>query len=89
MNDHLPYWPAAMDQKSAAAYCGLSVETFKSVCPVKPLQFTASSRGARYLRKNIDEWLSSLDENGAAPEPAPKRSIVDLVYGSQAQARRA
>ncbi|MGZ2449646.1 hypothetical protein ACVIRO_002400 [Rhizobium ruizarguesonis] len=27
----IPYWPAAMDQKSAAAYCGVCVETFKKV----------------------------------------------------------
>lgn len=80
MSDRLPYWPAAMDQKTAAAYCGLCVETFKVVCPVKPLQFTASSRGARYLRQRLDEWLLSMDQNGQAAKP--KRSIVEMIYGT-------
>ena len=86
-HEKLPYWPAAMDQKTAASYCGLCVDTFKDVCPVKPLQFTASARGARYLRQRLDEWLLSMDPNNV--QHTPKRSIVDLVYGSPAEARRA
>lgn len=33
MNNDLPDWPAAMNQKMAAAYCGLSVETFSYSIP--------------------------------------------------------
>lgn len=83
----IPYWPAAMDQKTAAAYCGVCVETFKDVCPVKPVQFTASSRGDRYLRAKLDEWLMSLDPNGQT-QGAPKRKFGDRIYG-QGQAGRA
>jgi hypothetical protein len=58
-----PYWPAALPLHQAATYCGLSVDTFKEVCPVKPLTFTQSTRGHRYLRQRLDEWLLSRDQN--------------------------
>ena len=61
--ERLPYWPAALPLFQAASYCGLSVDTFKRVCPMKPIKFTASSRGDRYLRQKLDEWLLSLIEN--------------------------
>lgn len=61
--ERLPYWPAALNKKLAAAYCGLSVDLFKEVCPVKPIAFTGSAWGNRYLRQRLDEWLLSLDPN--------------------------
>ena len=33
-------WPAALRLDQAAEYCGLSVDTFKEVCTVAPIQFT-------------------------------------------------
>ncbi|HWU60837.1 MAG TPA: hypothetical protein VN112_02310 [Ensifer sp.] len=63
MSGRLPYWPAALNQRMAAAYCGLSVDLFKKLCPVKPIAFTNSSWGERYLRQRLDEWLISLDPN--------------------------
>ena len=56
-------WPAALPLNEAAEYCGLSVETFKEVCPVKPISFTQSTRGDRYLRDALDVWLASIDPN--------------------------
>jgi hypothetical protein len=61
--EELPDWPAAMNQQMAAAYCGVSVDTFTSVCPVKPIAITKSKTGQRYLRARLDEWLFSLDSN--------------------------
>jgi hypothetical protein len=83
----IPYCPAAMDQKSAAAYCGVCVETFKKVCPVRPLKFTESTRGERYLRQRLDEWLASLDPN--KQDAAPKRKFGERLYGGQSEAGRA
>jgi hypothetical protein len=83
----LPYWPAAMDLKTAAAYCGCCADTFKKVCPVKPLRFTESTRGERYLRQRLDEWLDKLDPN--KQDASPKRSLVERLYGGQSEARRA
>jgi hypothetical protein len=73
-------WPAALPLHMAAEYCSLSVDTFKEVCPVKPVQFTQSTRGDRYLRKRLDEWLDTMDPNEAA-SPAPKRRIGERIGG--------
>jgi len=82
----LPYWPAALNAKMAAAYCGLSTETFLKVCPLKPIAFTGSSRGNRYLRQRIDEWLLSLDPNTPEGDSRPsgsRLSLADRLYGSK------
>jgi hypothetical protein len=71
--------PAALRLDQAAEYCGLSVETFKLVCPVRPIAFTGSTRGNRYLRAKLDEWLASLDPNGST-SPAVKR-LEDYFHG--------
>lgn len=63
MKTQTPFWPAALPLTQAAAYCGVSIETFKEVCPVKPVAFTSTIRGQRYLRQRLDEWLVSLDKN--------------------------
>jgi len=69
-----PNWPAALPLHLAAAYCGLSVDTFKQVCPVRPISFTSSSRGDRYLRIRLDDWLISKDPN----TPTRMRRFGDL-----------
>ncbi len=63
MNRPLTVWPAALRLDQAAEYTGLSVDTFKAVCPVKPISFTESTKGNRYLRSSLDNWLLSLDPN--------------------------
>ena len=77
MKADLPYWPAALRQDQAAAYCGLSVPTFAAVCPIKPIEFTQSSRGQRYVRARLDEWLDRIDPN----REAPRRRIGDWIGG--------
>jgi hypothetical protein len=76
MTRPLTVWPATLRLDHAAAYCGLSVETFKLVCPVKPIAFTDSSRGNRWLRVKLDEWLASIDLNGST-SPAVIASAED------------
>ncbi len=66
--ERLPYWPATLNQKMAEAYCGISVDLFKRHCPVKPITFTNSSWGERYLRVRLDDWLLSLDSNKIASD---------------------
>lgn len=56
-------WPATLRLDQAAEYSGLSVDTFKLVCPVRPIEFTESSRGHRYLKAKLDEWLTNIDPN--------------------------
>lgn len=80
----IPYWPAAMTQQMAAAYCGLSVDTFVAACPVLPIVITRSKTGRRYLRIRLDEWLMSLDN----PAPA-KRQGIGATLRAKREAQRA
>lgn len=80
----LPGWPAAMNQQMAAAYCGLSVDTFIDKCPVVPVVITSSKHGKRYLRARLDEWLMSLDN----PSP-PKRQGMGAMWRADREAERA
>jgi hypothetical protein len=79
MSKTLTVWPASLRLDQAAEYCGLSVDTFKNVCPVKPIEFTQSSRGHRYLKVRLDEWLSSIDPN--APTISPVRRFGEKING--------
>lgn len=81
MTGGLTIWPAALNLAQAAEYSGLSPETFKTVCPVKPIQFTQSTRGHRYLRTSLDNWLASLDPNSATSLPA--RRFGEKLNGGQ------
>ncbi|MDA9510930.1 hypothetical protein XI09_41005 [Bradyrhizobium sp. CCBAU 11386] len=83
MKAEFPYWPAALRLDQAAAYCGLSVPTFSAVCPVKPIEFTQSSRGQRYLRARLDAWLASLDKND--PETGSVRRRFGDMLGKSSQ----
>lgn len=75
----MPFWPAAMTQQMAASYCGLSVDTFAEVCPVKPVIITASKAGKRYLRIRLDEWLMSLD----SPTQTKRQGIGAVLRGKR------
>jgi len=80
----LPGWPAAMNQQMAAAYCGLSVDTFTATCPVSPVVITNSRQGRRYLKTRLDEWLTSLDN------PRPQRRLgVGERLRAKGEAQRA
>ena len=74
-------WPAALRLDQAAENCGLSVPTFAAVCPVKPIEFTQSSRGQRYLRARLDEWLDRIDPNREVSREPERRKIGDMIGG--------
>lgn len=76
----LTVWPATLRLDQAASYSGLSVDTFKSVCRVKPIEFTQSPKGHRYLRVRLDEWLSSIDPN-VPGSPVGRRRLGERAGG--------
>lgn len=82
MIEGMPHWPAALRLDQAAAYSGLCPETFKEVCPVRPIQFTQSTRGHRYLRASLDAWLASLDPNASK---SPVRRFGEKLNGGQGE----
>jgi hypothetical protein len=79
-------WPASLRLDQAAEYCGLSVDVFKRVCPVKPIGFTESARGNRYLRASLDNWLVGLDKNA---QPSSTGRKFGEKLGGQGEAQRA
>jgi hypothetical protein len=79
-------WPATLPLNEAAEYCGLSVQTFKEVCPVKPISFTQSTRGDRYRRASLDDWLASIDPNKQALSP-DRMSWGERLGGKRENAR--
>jgi hypothetical protein len=82
----LPFWPAALRLDQAAAYCGLSATTFAAICPVKPIEFTRSARGRRWLRVRLDAWLAPLDTND--PETGSvRRTFGDRIGASPGRVR--
>lgn len=78
------YPPALMSQKTAAAYCDMSVDFFLAHCPVKPIYFTQSTKGSRYLRVRIDEWIEALDPN----EPTKPAYTLEELVGEKAGRKR-
>ena len=80
MTRGLTVWPAALNLAQAAEYSGMCVTTFKAVCPVKPVQFTQSTRGTRWLRTSLDIWLSSLSPD---QQSAPPRRFGERLNGGQ------
>lgn len=57
--------PRLLSRELAAAYCGLSLPTFESECPVSPIRIRSR---VLYDRAAIDRWLDSLSP--AAVNPA-------------------
>ena len=51
--------PRLLNQRQAAAYCGLCVSNFVKACPVPPVNVLA--RIPRYDRHALDRWIDSLD----------------------------
>lgn len=62
----LPEWPRLLSEDQAAAYCGVTAETFRRHVPV-----TRRRLGRRVLfdRHEIDRWLDQADDGGAAVSP--------------------
>lgn len=60
--------PRMLDRAEAARYCGYSVPTFASVCPVRPVPMTydmnrtlrSRRRLERYDRVELDKWIDGM-----------------------------
>ena len=67
-----------LNQKQAAAYCGISVPTFLTYCPVRPIAVGAGKRLERYDINALDNWIDSLSQDGAS---SPKDWLAKLDGG--------
>lgn len=57
-NDNFPL--RLLTKSQAAAYCGLSAQTFASVCPVRAIALGVGVRMERYDVRAIDAWIDQL-----------------------------
>lgn len=63
-NDNNPL--RLLTKSQAAHYCGLSVPTFGSVCPVRAIGLGVGVRMERYDIQALDGWIDSLREDGTS-----------------------
>jgi predicted DNA-binding transcriptional regulator AlpA len=61
-NDNFP--ARLLTKSQAASYCGLSLPTFGSVCPVRPIALGVGVRMERYDVHEIDGWIDGLRNAG-------------------------
>ncbi|HUI21450.1 MAG TPA: hypothetical protein VLZ74_10470 [Methylocella sp.] len=58
-----PRWQQRLlTRAQAAAYCGVSVATFSTLCPVRPIALGADKRLERYDIVALNEWVDSLGD---------------------------
>lgn len=61
-NDNIPL--RLLTKAQAARYCGLSVPTFGSVCPVRAIALGVGVRMERYDVIELDSWIDGLRNDG-------------------------
>jgi len=61
-NDNFP--ARLLTKSQAASYCGLSLPTFSSVCPVRPIALGVGVRMECYDVREIDGWIDGLQNAG-------------------------
>lgn len=71
-NDNIPL--RLLTKSQAAAYCGLSLPSFNSVCPVRAIALGVGVRMERYDIRDVDAWIDSL-----RPGEAPLRTADSLL----------
>lgn len=49
-----------LTRAEAAAYCGLSIATFASLCPVRPIALGDDKRLERFDVVALNEWIDGL-----------------------------
>ena len=67
----------------ACGLCHTDIHAARGEWPVKPIEFTQSSNGRRWLRAKLDSWLDTLDPNTATSPAAPRRRIGEKIGGQR------
>lgn len=55
-----------LNERQAAAYCGLAAATFRMLCPVRPVALGEGKRLNRFDVVALDEWIDGLSSDSAA-----------------------
>lgn len=68
-------WPALMTREQACAYVGVSEATFRTICPISPVDLGVHL--LRWRRDQLDAWIAALPARlraaqvGAQDAPPP------------------
>ena len=94
----LPDWPHLLTLEQACAYLGLGAGTFRTICPVRPVDLGVNL--TRWRRTEIDAWVAGLparlpdararaqDAASAAPAPPPVTPATERREGALQRVRR-
>jgi hypothetical protein len=62
-----PTWQRRLlTRAQAAAYCGVSVATFSTLCPVRPIALGGRKRLERFDVASLDRWIDEMNCDGAS-----------------------
>jgi hypothetical protein len=61
--------PRMLTKAMAAAYCGVSPQTFSAICPVAPIAMGKGDRLWRYDIRQLDRWIDGLGGKQELSEP--------------------
>lgn len=56
--------PRLLSKADAAAYCGLSLSAFLTICPVRPIAFSGDRRLDRFDIVELDKWIDGFRQSG-------------------------
>lgn len=85
----LPDWPTLMDEATAAAYLGMSGDTFRGFMArkgVRPVDL-GGPRLTRWRRADLDRLVDSLPARGV-PSPAEAAGTIDPAEAALAMVER-
>jgi hypothetical protein len=60
MSQTLARWPRLLTKAQAAAYCGVSVGSFSTLCPLRPIALGNDKRLERFDIVALNQWIDSL-----------------------------
>jgi hypothetical protein len=58
--------PRLLTREQAAAYCGVSLRTFRNLCPIQPVALGTSKRLERYDLRALNQWIDTLPGDKAS-----------------------
>jgi hypothetical protein len=67
-HSRLTITPRLLTRRQAAQYCGVSLATLLTHCPVRPIALGSGKRLERYDMVALDRWIDQM--NGAIGAPA-------------------
>jgi hypothetical protein len=67
-SSRVPGWAYSarlLTKAQAAAYCGIGVGAFSTLCPVRPIALGTDKRLERYDVVALNQWIDGLSQKGS------------------------